>query len=73
MTRFELEEILLRECGYRIRRLGSDELDSELAAIQNGLELRLSAMPSRERWECGSCRMEAADCDCALFGSNQVV
>lgn len=56
MTRFELEEILLRECEYRIRRLRNDVLDAELAAIENGLELRLSATPSREPWECGSCR-----------------
>ena len=73
MTRFEFEEILLRECEYRIRRLRSDELDSELAAIENGLGLRLNAKPSREPWQCGSCRMEATDCDCAVIGTNQIV
>ena len=72
MTRSELEQILLNECEFRVRRLSSDDLGAEVAAIENGLEVRLSSTPSVEPWTCSACRMEATDCDCNPFGSNQV-
>jgi hypothetical protein len=72
MTRNELEEILLDECAFRVRRMSSDDLGAEVAAIENGLEMRLSPTPSRDPWICSSCRMDAIDCDCNPFGSNQV-
>jgi len=49
----------------------TDDLHSEFAAIQNGLNVELVAMPSRVVWTCSSCRMEAVDCDCYVFGSQQ--
>jgi|GEM_PF-3245951 len=71
MTRRGLEEAVLSECEYRVRRMPTDDLHSEFAAIQNGLNVELVAMPSRVVWTCSSCRMEAVDCDCYVFGSQQ--
>lgn len=71
MTRREMEEAVLAECEYRVRRMSSGDLESELAAMRNGLRIELTATAGTEEWLCSSCRMESIDCDCNPFGSEQ--
>lgn len=51
--------------------MSSGDLESELAAMQNGLTVELIATAAIKEWLCSSCRMESIDCDCNPFGSEQ--